>query len=413
MARSSNTRDGQSEANDTFALILVAFALIVGIILFWKFKHDTIVHSVSKFYYYVTYIPAWLAGSIGWTSWGPVKTIQQLAGYYAKPEGVTFGQLFAVSNKASMVFYPFLALFFYMRKQAIGHAILKVRTTHGFWSLMEVQSRRYHYIIPVLRFEKYWNKNPAQRKKWRRRAIMPDEWVEMHDLIDVDGGDFLLNIEKTQSLMEAQLKAAKRYRVGEKLKNPLSLMTDYEKALFVIFASRIVGPDPTVKQFSRSGKSREYARNLLGIINKSCKPCDTPQKSFDFATVAAKADPYVKNPIIRSMIQEHNYVHTLLMRLLFEARKDGKLPCSHFIWLKICDVPLWYALQGVTYRQINRNFVEAAAVCAQFWSEMTAIDNNQVLVGDSYEHAIPALEHTLLRSRVITKTSEMYNPADY
>lgn len=386
--------------------------------IWWYFRHTQIVLFCMKTSYWMMYVPAWIFQSMGFTESWPIHTVQQIAAAHKDAANVTLGRLFLIMNKSAMLLYPLLYLVYYMRKQAIGHAILQVRSKHGFWSLMEHQARVFHYIVPVVRFEKYWNKNPAQRAKWRRRAVMPDEWVAKKKLIVHEGGEIILNIDGVAKEFRLQMDAAKRYKSvnpEERSKDPLKLMSDYEKALFSVFACRIVGanPDPVKMKFSRGRASRKAAQSLLKIINVSCVPGNDPRSSFTFTAVAAKAESYMASPLIKAMVNDHNYCSTLLMRLLFESAKDGKMPCSWFVWLKIVDPQLWYSLQGVTYKQIARNFIEAAPVCAQFWAEISAIDNEQSLTGDWYSHAIPALEHVLLRSRVITSTSQLYDEKDF
>jgi len=403
------------EADDIFALGLLFFSFVGGLMIWWHFKHAAVVVYFAKIYYWLMFIPAKITGFFG-IEYGPVHTIRQWVEAYRNPSNVTFGQFFLLMNKSSMLFYPLLIVLFIYRRQALGHVILQVRSEHGFWSLVKKQSEVFHYIVPQYRFEMYWRTRPDERKKWRHRAEMPDEFAVRHKLIKRDGSDIFLDYDRTRSVFEEIIRRAKRYRTPEnKVLNPLKMMTNYEKALFVIFCTRIVGSNPKADMtgFSRGRKTRSDAAKLLEKINRSCNPSDDPKKSFDFDSVASKAADFLDNMVISAIVHDHNYVHTMLMRLLFEAATDGKLPCSHFIWLKIVDEQLWYSLQGVTYRQIARNFIVAAPVCAQFWSEMVAVSADQCLVQDNWEHAIPAFEHVLLRHNIINKTGTEYNASDY
>lgn len=407
--------DGAREADDMFALGLVFFAFVGGLMIWWYFKHAVVVAYFAKFYYWLMFVPAKVTGFFG-LEYGPVHTIKQLAADYRKPDDVSFGQLFVLMNKSSMLFYPLLIALFIYRRQALGHVIIQVRSAHGFWSLVKRQSEVFHYIVPSYRFEMYWRTRPDERKKWRDRAEMPDEFAARHKLVKRDGPDIILDNDRTRFVFEELMKNAKRYRtLDNKVTNPLKMMTNYEKALFVIFSTRIVGLNPKadMKGFSRGRKTRADTAKLLAIINNSCAPSNDPKKSFDFDSVAAKANDFLANPVIAGIVHDHSYVHTMLMRLLFESATDGKMPCAHFIWLKIVDKQLWYALQGVTYRQIARNFIVAAPICAQFWAEMVAVSSDQCLVQDHWDHAVPAFEHVLIRSKVITKTGSEYNDTDY
>lgn len=76
--------------------------------------------------------------------------------------------------------------------------------------------------------------------------------------------------------------------------------------------------------------------------------------------------PSLDHAAVRDAIGQHGYTHTVLMRLLDEARRGGVLPPALFAWLKGVDRPLWYALTSLGRRA---PFVEGLGACAHYAAE--------------------------------------------
>ena len=76
------------------------------------------------------------------------------------------------------------------------------------------------------------------------------------------------------------------------------------------------------------------------------------------------------------------------------ALASGKLPSSHFRWLKGIDRRLWYAL-NTTGRKSP--FVESAAVFTQTLWEDFAFDNGYRLTEPCLEDAIDGIEAYLVK----------------
>ncbi len=369
---------------------LFTFAFLAGL---WHYRHDAFCISVLRYSYWITWPAAKMCSLIGWNSAPPVTLLVNIA-YAGKHVSLMQpGDVLTVLYKSG--FYAIPLLYFPVKAAiyAHRHPILRLAQTYDIWSLMNAQALSNPCILPVIRFDNAWAKKGAKRPPELERSATPDEWCEKHKLLIVSGNERMLDVKKATALLEAQL--------GKKFDGKPS---DYFKALAAIFMIRIIG---------RSAKTRDEAQVMLDYINSSCNPSAVKKSfadAFDFSRAASRFDELLKHKRIQAILRQHSFEKTFLMGLLREARTDGKIPCSQFIWLKLIDRPLFYALQGVTPSHIARGFIEAAAPVAQYWAEMAAREYDQTLLAMHIDKAVPALEKRLLESGSITHAQEYSEP---
>lgn len=91
-----------------------------------------------------------------------------------------------------------------------------------------------------------------------------------------------------------------------------------------------------------------------------------PSVSFDVKGVDDAIKKYEKNEIIVTLLKEHRYINTMMVAALYAARRKGKVLCSHFLWLKIADRTLWYALNQAGGQTA---WSEAAGVAGHYLAE--------------------------------------------
>jgi len=105
---------------------------------------------------------------------------------------------------------------------------------------------------------------------------------------------------------------------------------------------------------------RVEAQLLLGELSNALSaagddPPDGPEAPLCFADAAAiKADAALRDFEVltpaAAVAARHGYAHTALMALLNEARlKAGVLAPAQFVWLKLVDRRLWYALHSLGF----------------------------------------------------------------
>lgn len=358
----------------------------------WHFRHDAICIAALKYSYWVTWPFAKLAMLVGWESAPPVtliKNIVKASGLIPRMQAI---DVFNVLNKSGFYTLPILYFVVKMAIKAHHHPYNKLQNQFNTWSLLKAQSKKNVCIVPVLRFEEKWRAEGRERPALLDKSVSPVEWAINNHLIIDHGSEVSLNIEETRKLVIKQL--------GPKFSD-MKEIPDHYKALAVIFIERIEG---------RSQKARKIAQSMLDEINLSADPSKEKNNNFapcfNFKRIAAKFPEAMKKPSAKRILARHSFAVTFLMGLLHEARKDGKIPCSQFIWLKLVDRPLFYALQSVTPTNIARGFMEAAGPTAQFWAEMAAADYGQLLNSMHIDKAIPAIEQRLFEQNAINRTVE-------
>lgn len=384
-------------------VFLGLFVVLVGgiLIFFWHARHDQFAYFFLKYAYWIVFPYAKVCSWIGWDSAPPVELIKRIIFAVRNIKLIEPSHVISALNASGYYALPLLYWPLKIIIEAHEHPVLKLRTRHNTYTLMHIQAKNNPCILPVVLFEDNWRAKKMERPASLARSMTPAEWCEKHKLIITVGNEIRLNIEKTKALLFKQL--------GGKLED-MKNVPDYYKALVVIFSTRILGtssPKDAKKIIARTVNSRKEAQKMFDQINRSCKPnIEDYKKSFDFSRVASKYDTIMRHVTIQGILKKHSFYKTFIMGLLFEARADGKIPCSQFLWLKLIDRPLFYAIQGVTPVHLARGFSEAAAPFAQFWAENCAIDYDQILQKAYINKAIPAIEKRLIEAGVINKAVE-------
>jgi len=359
----------------------------------WVMFHDQVVRFFLKYAYYLNFPLAWATSKVGIKYF--VGAMQQIVALAARPAGVTLDQLFGLVNLASMVYIPLLFLLVRAAWRIHNHVLRRLENMHDHWQLMRLQSLTNPCIVPVVMFTEYWREHNIERHKNLFRALTPDEFAERHDLIEKRGSATTLNYAKTTKLFETQL--------GAKL--DVTKLTPHYKALASIFMTRIV---------YRGEEGRRKAKRMQDAINLSCDPSKTDNSNdancmaaFDFTPAVQEFDALFKRAEIQRIADFFVYEKTFLMQLLQEARKDGKLAPSEFIWLKLVDRPLFYALYGVSKSLIAKAYCEGSAAFAQYWASIAAMEMNHVAVSPCLHEAVAALEKRLFEANMVSSRELM------
>ena len=362
-------------------LALLFFAL-------WVMFHDQTVRFLLKYAYYMNLPLAWITPRIGIVFFA--KATQEIVVLAAHPASVSLQKLFALVNTVSVIYIPLLSFLAYSAWKIHKHVLRKLESLHDHWRLMKLQSLTNPCIVPVVGFTEFWRDHNIERHKNLFRALTPDEFADRHDLIKKEGSNILMDYDKTIKILEAQL--------GGKL--DVAKLTPHYKALAAIFMTRII---------YRGEEGREKAKRMQDAINLSCDPSKTLAANdadctpaFDFSEVAQEFDALFKRDEIQRIAAFFVYEKTFLMQLLQEARKDGKLAPSEFIWLKLIDRPLFYALYGVSKNLIAKAYCEGAAAFAQYWASVTACENNHFVYLPCLHEAAAALEKRLFEANMVS-----------
>lgn len=173
-------------------------------------------------------------------------------------------------------------------------------------------------------------------------------------------------------------------------------MQPQEKAMFAIFGTRLFARDTDTEKVT--------AQDLLDALNRSCHQNTwNGRKGYPDLSITDKAfAQYVTHPDVPGWLQKHAYPRTLLHAMHKEALHTGKLPSSHFRWLKGMDRGLWYAL-NTTGRKTP--FLESAAVYTQTLWEEFAHENGHRLTKPFVDDAIDGLEAYMVKIGLIRRAS--------
>lgn len=374
---------------ESLMLFLGLFAILI--IAMWYFHHDGFVRSVLHYCYYLGYLPAYLSKLLGFNNAFPLQLEYEIAKMSFDLGSIKAIELFKALYLSSFYLVPLIIPVFFWAKRVNNDIIKNFEKLHTHWTLMVKQSETNPCIIPVVRFTEFWEKRNLPRHESLFRALTPDEFAEKHELIIKKPHEYLLDFDKTEQVFIKQI--GKRLSFKE--------MEGYKKALAVIFMTRIV---------YRGAEGRKKAKDMQDAINRSCDPLKVKDNNyrlaFDFSC-ANKFNELVKDERIKNIARFFVHEKTFLMRLLNESRHDGKLTPSEFIWLKLIDRELWYALYGVSKTLIAKGYPEGAGPFGQYWAAILAMENDQVLTDCYTEETIRGFEKRLYEANMLSERKKM------
>lgn len=347
-------------------LVALPFAFAVCV---WYFEHESVSYNLLK----------WSWTHLGWIDLPFMPdSLRALRAHIAtlarSPAMVSFEQLVSVVNQAGTYFVWLPALISVAGAwMAVNHRANKTRRKITAETLPHIMARHCPAIIPALYYGDkdtlLLNVDPHEH----RSALTPDEWVAQHGVL-VAGG---LDRSRCAALLAVDL--------GTHLTS-LEELTPIEKAMFAVFALRV---------FEGRGDG-DPAQALLDSLNRSCHH-HTFQGKKGYPNLGLATEYFQRlsgHPDAAAWLERHPYSRTLLYALHKAAMTCGKLPSSHFRWLKGMDRSLWYAL-NTTGRK--KPFMESAAVFTQAGWEVFAFDRGYKLTEPSLEDAVDALEGYLVK----------------
>jgi intracellular multiplication protein IcmP len=360
----------QGKRDDMGLVFLGMIGLAIGSGWFlWYSSHAKITYYGLKWVWYQLAVLDW--------SFMPdtVRHWRQEAVYLAsRPGEVSFGQFLSVVNKTGY-FFVWIPVCLSLRgiKLAVKHKANFTRRKVTVQTLPWIMSKHSPAIIPTLYYGDkdtlLLNVDPDEH----RSAVNPEEWVEQHGLL-ING---VLDRDRCRELLLADL--------GKPITS-LNELNAHEKALFAVFGARILS----------NGKDIKKAQDLLDALNRSCHQHTwNGKKGYPNLSLTSKAfAKYSKHPDAQKWLAKHSYPRTLLYSMHKAALASGKLPSSHFRWLKGMDRPLWYAL-NTTGRKSP--FQESSAVFTQALWEEFSFDNGYRLVEPFIDDAIDGIENYLIK----------------
>ncbi|NIF40187.1 conjugal transfer protein TrbA [Burkholderia sp. Tr-862] len=341
-------------------LIILSFIIIgVAMVLMWHLKHEVITQKLLIWKAYEVLPISYLS-----------DTADELKGrlvlYFRYARVMTFKEVFILGWQigAFYVVIP-IGLSVWIAWKASRHPIVLATRVHTVQSLLEVQSKSFSAVAPILKRDLIDDPSP----EWAS-SMHPEEWVAENGLIVNER----LEVERTRDLLVGQL--------GKPVKS-LSKLKAHEKALFAIFGLRVFFKD------TKASQALIDALNYSAINVRSRPDFSLAREAFERCASAKPA---------KKWLMKHPYPRTLLMALLIESRQMGVLPSSNFIWLKPLDRALWYPL-NTAGRKVP--FMESAGVFNQMQAEEVAWDNNCVLTDPHVDDAVRGIQQYLEETGIL------------
>lgn len=272
------------------------------------------------------------------------------------------------------------------------HPAERFRRRFDLRGLAEAMGAQWPYALHALRRGNI--RLPLDHPRWGM-ALAEWAFVDRFDLlVDPAADPPELHRERTRTALARQL--------GEPWRGADAL-PPHARALAGLFALRAVASDTTDER-AAADLDRRASTGLRELAWRAAR-----RKRNDYRPVAADYRRLIQatrsgldHAAIQEVIGQHGYTHTVLMRLLDEARRGGVLPPALFTWLKGVDRPLWYALTSLGRRA---PFVEALGACAHYTGERRM---GSALSGPAMEGAVEALAAALPRA---TRPSSRDAPA--
>lgn len=372
-----------TKRDDMGMIYLGMVGLMLGLAwFFWYTSHAEIVYYGMKWVWYQLSALDWPFAPGFIRRWR--AEVAHLAG---TPVDISFGQFLTVMNRTGYLFV-WIPVLLTVRgiRLTLRHKADLTRRKVTVQTLPWIMSAHSPAIIPTLYYgdkdSLLLNVDPEEH----RRAVNPEEWVERNGLL-ING---VLDRQRCKALLLADL--------GNPVAS-LDALAPQEKAMFAIFGARL---------FAERQKE-DLAQTLLDALNRSCHHHTwNDRKGYPDLSLAEKDFArFARHPEAARWLAKHPYPRTLLHAMHKAALVTGKLPSSHFRWLKGMDRPLWYAL-NTTGRK--GPFLESAAVFTQTLWEDFAFDNGHQLTEPCIDGAVDAVENYLIKIGVMRPSAQRNHP---
>ncbi|WP_145557925.1 secretion/conjugation apparatus DotM-related subunit [Yersinia aldovae] len=373
-------KNNRSADNGLIAFSLLIIGLLLVWIVIWYSNH-------TKLAYYGLYSAWMLLAPFDLQVFPLIGELRrEIAEKAANPSAVSFFELFRMMNIAgyAYIILPILLTCLSIR-MALHHRMEKVRRVITAENLPHIMSVHSPAITPVLYYGDLMNEDIRGHES----RIHPEEFAISHNLIDPVTKIF--NEDKTKALFVKQL--------GRKISS-LDELNIYERALFSIFAIRVFD----------SAEVAGQAQEMLDLLNRSCHTGHWKGMPGypEFEILNKLSKKYIELPEAKALLGYYPYPSTFLHILHQKACMRGKLPSSHFRWLKAIDRKLWYTLNATGRRTPCIESIIQVQLCK--WQTL-AYQNGYMLKEPYFDDSIRAFKNYLIKEGLVSRicSSSMLN----
>lgn len=265
------------------------------------------------------------------------------------------GKSNAIANYVGGLIWPYFfsiyayIIFTYRKKR-------KYEEVHTADTILEQERTVWHTIEPMLNVHPELEKD-LEAGPWAMAKRAEHYGIDQKMIIKLKNG-FSLDFNRSESVFSKQC--------GREFRG-IPSFTIHERWLYAMFLTKA----------NRNGKTANVMLDLLNDVHTS----RTVSKSvIKVATkklntlVDEMLDKYADSDIEKMVFAEHYYTVCIMSRMLDEARQDGVLATSNFVWLRPLDRHLWYMMSntgrgGIKKESGSASFIEVAGPTCHMISE--------------------------------------------
>jgi len=252
------------------------------------------------------------------------------------PDSATLGDLYRASRAVGMFFRLPAAALLLVLAAACGAWAAPVRFRRAFDldGLLREQAKSFPLTAAIVRRRLQLSQPAVGTPRPADYALTPDEWIAR--FATGSGGGF----------DETAARRMLRHQLGPRWLG-IAQASPQVRATFAVFALHLA-------------QRRIEALRLLGDLSTGLSDPDRdqpegPERPLALPAAAlAEADNVLRDDLLvapaLAIANRHAYTNTALMALLNAARlQAGVLAPAQFVWLKLVDRPLWYALSSLGF----------------------------------------------------------------
>ncbi|VEG90794.1 type IVB secretion system coupling complex protein DotM/IcmP [Legionella spiritensis] len=313
----------QSSGDNSMAPIWIMVLLFFAAFFIWKAAHQYIVAFIFKLNIWQGKLIAFFIKDQSLDN--SIYLMQTI-----DPASVDWNKFISLTGAVGdYIRYPvvlilvLLAFFLYQ-----SNITLKFRKAHDMKTLRNQEQHNWPAIMPVVKEDlvsQDVNKGP-----WAM-ALTPMEFARKYHLLKKE--DAILDNPAPGQEMTAGIRRGDAKRVFTLQLGPY--FEGFDRCPPQAFAL-------AAAFMARMNRDRKSASLIMETLDKTCS-----EGKPDFTVARPILKKYYNTELVQEVVSRHAYLMTVMASLLEEAREDGVVPSSEFLWLKPIDRRLWYMLNSI------------------------------------------------------------------
>jgi len=252
------------------------------------------------------------------------------------PNSATLGDLYRASRAVGMFFrLPAAVLLLVLAATCGGRAApARYRRAFDLDGLLREQAKSFPLSAAIVRRRLRLSRPAAGMPRPADYALTPEEWIAR--FATGSGGGF----------DETAARRVLRHQLGPRW-HGIAQASPQVRAMFAVFALHLAQ--------RRTEALRLLGDLSIGLSDPASEQPEGPERPLALpAGALAEADKVLRDDLLvapaLAIANRHAYANTALMALLNAARlQAGVLAPAQFVWLKLVDRSLWFALSSLGF----------------------------------------------------------------